>query len=269
MAGFALGLPQAQALAVPALPPTRWALSGEGTRRRGRGRASRSLADQALSAACSHSSPPTSPKTELNRCCRARPHPAPASAAPGRPRRLLTALSRGPLQDSPFVPWAGRATAASQARPGSRGLRLGAARLQPTGTAAVIGHICGRAAFVCLIASGDCIWRVGNERLHWAVGGGLAPLQAAPHLLRALWPAVPTALLAEGECGPSSRTRGTKEAGRGTRVTEVPPRSHQGPTRGAEPAGGRGEWGAPPKAASEGSTPESKQGVSGDRGSDM
>lgn len=32
VAGFALGLPQAQALAVPALPPTRWALSGEGTR---------------------------------------------------------------------------------------------------------------------------------------------------------------------------------------------------------------------------------------------
>lgn len=202
-----------------------------------------------------------------------RPHPAPASAAPGWPRRLLTAPSRGPLQDSPFVPWAGRGTAASQARPGSRGLRLGAARLQPTGTAAVIGHVCGRAAFVCLIASGDCIWRVGNERLRWAVGGGLAPLQAAPHLLRALWPAVPTALLAEGECGPSSRTRGTKEAGRGTRVTEDPPRSHRGLTKvpregpSRQGAGGSGE--APAKAASEGSTPESKQGVSGDRGSDM
>lgn len=94
------------------------------------------------------------------------------------------------------------------------------------------------------------------------MGGGLAPLQAAPHLLRALWPAVPTALLAEGECGPSSRTRGTKEAGRGTRVTEVP---REGPSR--QGAGGSGE--APAKAASEGSTPESKQGVSGDRGSDM
>lgn len=171
------------------------------------------------------------------------------------------------------TPWAGRGTAASQARPGSRGLRLGAARLQPTGTAAVIGHVCGRAASVCLIASGDCIWRVGNERLRWAVGGGLAPLQAAPHLLRALWPAVPTALLAEGECGPSSRTRGTKEAGRGTRVTEDPPRSHRGLTKvpregpSRQGAGGSGE--APAKAASEGSTPESKQGVSGDRGSDM
>lgn len=174
--------------------------------------------------------------------------PGPASAVPGRPRRLLTALSRGPLQDSPFAPWAGRATAASQARPGSRGLRLGAARLQPTGTAAVIGHVCGRAAFVCLIASGDCIWQVGNERLRWAVGGGLAPLQAAPHLLRALWPAVPTALLAEGECGPSSRTRGTKEAGRGTRVTEVP---REGPSR--QGAGGSGE--APPQGCLRGVHP--------------
>lgn len=105
VAGFALGLPQAQALAVPALPPTRWALSGEGTRlplSHGSGAVSSMFPQQ----------PTHKSKTELNRCCRARPHPAPASAAPGRPRRLLTALSRGPLQDSPFVPWAGLTGAA-------------------------------------------------------------------------------------------------------------------------------------------------------------
>lgn len=158
------------------------------------------------------------------------PHGSEPWAPPGQSLRALGRQGDSGLTGVAWVP----------------GTQAGAARLQPTGAAAVIGHICGRAAFVCLIASGDCIWRVGNERLRWAVGGGLAPLQAAPHLLRALWPAVPTALLAEGECGPSSRTRGTKEAGRGTRVTEVQPRSHQGPTGGAEPAGGRGEWGGPP-----------------------
>lgn len=197
------------------------------------------------------------------------PHCAPA------PRPLvLPAPSHRPLWDSPCV-WPGPAGREQPHRrvlgPGRLG--LGLARLQPTGTAAIIGHICGRGG----LRVSDYIWGLYSVGRKWATplgrGGGLEPDPGCSHGTPPGCPPsaqspltrCPTTLRAEGEvgeCGPSSETRGTKEAGSGT---EESPRSHQGPTEvpreGPSLRARQGEWGGHPPvtAASQGARPRANR----------